>query len=90
MYKLVLSLNCGRGPWLCENTTRYKYTGNFEVCGHAQCQANAKFTFCSALRPNQISFSHDQDPERSLAGSKSRSAASPYLILANPLCCHRG
>ena len=31
----------------------------------------------SALRPNQISFSHDQDPKRRYVGSKSRGAASP-------------
>jgi hypothetical protein len=30
------------------------------------------------------------DPMRHKAGSKSRIAASPYLILANPLCYYCG
>jgi hypothetical protein len=47
------------GPFLTvagENTTRYKHTNNFEVCGHAQCKQMRKFAFCTALRPNQIEF----------------------------------
>jgi hypothetical protein len=42
-----------------------------------------KFVLRSALRPNRISFSHDQDPERSLAVPKFRSAVISRLILAN-------
>jgi hypothetical protein len=36
-----------------------------------------KLVFRSALGPNQISFSHSQDPNRSLAGPKYRTATSP-------------
>src|SRR6516225_3335745 len=35
--------------------------------------------------PCRKSFSHGLDPNRSKAASKSRSAASPDLMLANPL-----
>jgi hypothetical protein len=34
-----------------------------EVCGHAQCKQMRQFVFCTALRPNQIEFSHSQDPQ---------------------------
>ena len=44
--------------WLCENSTRYKRTSNFEACGHAQSKKTQKFVLSSAIRPNQISFSH--------------------------------
>ena len=44
-----------------------------------------KFVFRSALRPNQISFSHDQDPLLTLGGLSFRSATAPDLILLNPL-----
>jgi CheY-like chemotaxis protein len=43
---------------LCENSTRYKRTPNFEACGRAQSKKAQKFVLRSALRPNQISFSH--------------------------------
>src|SRR5450755_4096717 len=46
------------GSSLCENSTRYKRTLNFEACGHAQSKKMQKFVLRSALRPNQISFSH--------------------------------
>jgi hypothetical protein len=46
------------GSSLCENSTRYKRTLNFEACGRAQSKKTQKFVLRSALRPNQISFSH--------------------------------
>jgi hypothetical protein len=50
-------------PWLCENSTRYNRTRNFGLYGHAESKKTQKFVFRSALRPNQISFSHGQDPK---------------------------
>src|SRR6516162_5612203 len=47
---------------MCKNSPRYKRTRNFEPCGHAESKKTQKFVFRSALRPNQISFSHSQDP----------------------------
>ena len=38
--------------------------GDFGPYGHAESKKTQKFVFRSALRPNQISFSHDQDPKR--------------------------
>ena len=49
---------CSDGPRPCEKSTRYNRTRNFEACGHAQSKKTGKFIFRSALRPNQISFSH--------------------------------
>src|SRR5580704_6887154 len=51
-------------PWLCKNSTRYNRTRNFGLYGHAESKKTQKFVFRSALRPNQISFSHDQDLKR--------------------------
>src|SRR5215471_16868326 len=47
--------------WLCKNSTRYNRTRNFGLYGHAESKKTQKFVFRSALRPNQISFSHGQD-----------------------------
>ena len=47
---------------LCENSAWYNRTQNFEACGRAQSKKTQKFILRSALRPNQISFSHGQDP----------------------------
>jgi len=47
---------------MCENSTRYNRTRNFGLYGHAESKKTQKFVFRSALRPNQISFSHGQDP----------------------------
>ena len=47
---------------MCKNSTRYNRTRNFGLYGHAESKKTQKFVFCSALRPNQISFSHGQDP----------------------------
>jgi hypothetical protein len=63
--------------WLCKNSTRYNRTRNFERYGHAESKKMQKFVFRSALRPNQISFSHSQDPLPTKAEPNSRSAASP-------------
>src|SRR5262249_35111596 len=52
------------GPWLCKNSTRYNRTRNFELYGHAESKKTQEFAFRSALRPNQISFSHSQDPKQ--------------------------
>ena len=49
-------------PSLCKNSTRYNRTRNFGLYGHAESKKAQKFVFRSALRPNQISFSHDQGP----------------------------
>src|SRR5262252_6972231 len=50
--------------WLCKNATRYNRTRNFEPYDRAESKKTQKFVFRSALRPNQISFSHSQDPEK--------------------------
>ncbi len=47
---------------LCKNSRRYNRTRNFGPYGHAESKKTQKFVFRSALRPNQISFSHGQDP----------------------------
>jgi hypothetical protein len=47
-------------PWLCKNSAGYNRTRNFGLYGHAESKKTQKFVFRSALRPNQISFSHDQ------------------------------
>jgi hypothetical protein len=47
---------------MCKNSARYNRTRNFGLYGHAERKKPQKFVFRSALRPNQISFSHDQDP----------------------------
>ena len=43
---------------LCKNSRRYNRTRNFGLWGHAESKKTQKFVFRSALRPNQISFSH--------------------------------
>ena len=55
------------GPRLCENSTRYNHTWNFEPWGHAQSEKTQKFVLRSALRPNQISFSHSLGQSRHFA-----------------------
>ena len=52
---------------MCKNSAGYNRTRNFGLYGHAESKETQKFVFRSALRPNQISFSHDQDPKRTLA-----------------------
>ena len=54
--------------WLCKNSRRYNRTRNFGLYGHAESKKTQKFVFRSALRPNQILFSHDQEPKRTWAG----------------------
>src|SRR5262245_14105061 len=54
--------------WLCKNSTRYNSTRNFGLCGDAESEKTEKFVGRPALGPNQISFSHDQDPERTIGG----------------------
>jgi hypothetical protein len=63
-------LLAGLPAHLCENSTRYKRTRNFEPCGHAESKKTQKFVFRSALRPNQISFSHSQDPQATSAACR--------------------
>jgi hypothetical protein len=46
--------------WLCKNAAGYNRTRNFGLYGHAESKKTQKFVFRSALRPNQISFSHGQ------------------------------
>ena len=61
-------------PWLCKNSTRYNRTRNFGLYGHAESKKPQKFVFRSALRPNQISFSHGQGPKRHFAAPNNRVA----------------
>ena len=49
---------------MCKNSRRYNRTRNFGLYGHAESKKTQKFVFRSALRPNQISFSHGQEPLR--------------------------
>src|SRR5262245_43851795 len=69
---LSRSMARSRNYPMCENSTRYNRTRNFGLYGHAESKKMQKFVFRSALRPNQISFSHDQDP---------------YLPLPRQFCC---
>ena len=55
---------------MCKNSTRYNRTRNFGLYGHAESKKTQKFVFRSALRPNQISFSHSQDPHRTSKSPK--------------------
>src|SRR5262245_54086636 len=64
---LSLSVARARNYPMCENSTRYNRTRNFGLYGHAESKKTQKFAFRSALRPNQISFSHGQDPKEPLA-----------------------
>jgi hypothetical protein len=50
-----------------ENVARYDCTRNFEACGRVQGRKMQKFVLRSTLRPNQISFSHSQDPKPTIA-----------------------
>ena len=58
--------------WLCENSTRYNRTRNFGLYGHSESRKTQKFVFRSALRPNQISFSHGQTPITTLSVGEAR------------------
>jgi hypothetical protein len=49
-------LQHNRGAW-------YSRTRNFAAYGHPENEKTQKFVFRAALRPNQISFSHSQDPK---------------------------
>jgi hypothetical protein len=57
----------GFDPRLCKNSTRYNRTQNFGHYRHAESKKTQKFVFRSALRPNQISFSHSQDPKAAVS-----------------------
>jgi hypothetical protein len=78
----VMHALVGNGPRLCENSARYNRTQNFEACGDAQGKKTQKFILRSALRPNQISFSHSlgqnptNAPEQTALGSITKSAAA--------------
>jgi hypothetical protein len=52
---------------MCKNSERYNRTWNFGLYGHAESEKTQQFAFRPALRPNQISFSHSQDPLPTLA-----------------------
>src|SRR5262249_28108595 len=58
------------------------YRTSMRVLRILTLQKMQKFVFRSALRPNQISFSHDQDPSATSTGSKSRSAAVPCVLFS--------
>jgi hypothetical protein len=49
---------------LAENARRYNRTWNFGLRGDAEGKKTEKFVFRSTLRPKEISFSHNQDPEQ--------------------------
>jgi hypothetical protein len=55
-------------------------TLNFGPCGHAESKKTQKFVFRSALRPNQFSFSHSQDPIRKWSGPICRDAQQLPLM----------
>jgi hypothetical protein len=90
----------GSGSRLCENSARYNRTRNFEACGHAQSKKMQKFVFRSALRPNQISFSHSLGhfPPPSIATGMEEVARRPDANEVNcwhgqvdvPALCHPG
>jgi hypothetical protein len=42
----------------------------FEPYGHAERKKTQKFAYSSALRPNQILFSHGQGPSATLAAHR--------------------
>ena len=63
---------------MCKNSAGYNRTRNFGLYGHAESKKTQKFVFRSALRPNQISFSHDQDPMRTLGVPASGRPASRH------------
>ena len=65
---------------MCKNSTRYNRTRNFGLCGDVEGKKTEKFVFRSALRPNQISFSHNQDPSRTLAAY--------FAVLRNTVLVH--
>src|SRR5262249_3584823 len=70
---------------MCKNSTGYNRTRNFGLYGHAESKKTQKFVFRSALRPNQISFSHDQNPIRTwtaqdLRGAHCRTARRFYFV----------
>ena len=69
-------------PWLCENSTRYNRTRNFGLYGHAESKKTQKVVFRSVLRPNQISFSHGQDPTATWGAIASCEKRSPNCQLA--------
>src|SRR3984957_11381502 len=57
-------LLAGLPAHLCKNSAGYNRTRNFGLYGHAESKKTQKFVFRSTLRPNQISFSHGQDPQQ--------------------------
>ena len=74
---------------MCKNSAGYNRTRNFGLYGHAESKKTQKFVFRSALRPNQISFSHDQDPQERCSalncccaklGIRGRSSQGNFLI----------
>jgi hypothetical protein len=86
------------GPRLCENSTWYNRTQNFEACGRAQSNKTQKFVLRSALRPNQISFSHSLGQEQTPVIRPASRYPMPSPITfrcgnpapAAPSCCHPG
>ena len=72
----------GYGSRPCENSTRYNRTRNFGLYGHAESEKTQNFVFSSALRPNQISFSHGQDPKAT--SNRLKATMIPLFIAAGP------
>jgi hypothetical protein len=60
------------------------------ACGQVQSKKMQKLVFRSALGPNQISFSHSQDPKRRSLGRNPALQQAHDLILANPLSYRPG
>ena len=67
---------------MCKNSRRYNRTRNFGPYGRAESKKTQKFVFRSALRPNQISFSHGQDPTQTFAWHDEQRRISPKMSVA--------
>jgi hypothetical protein len=73
-------------PRLCENSTRYIRTRNFEPCGYARSQKTQKFALRSALGPNHTAWAHGRrGGRRSFRGSHQRRSGPP-IVPAFMLC----
>jgi hypothetical protein len=61
-------------------SARYKCTLNFEGCGHAESKKTLKFMLRTALRPNQIEFSHSLGQKQPLPLSASVHAVRTFPL----------
>jgi hypothetical protein len=71
----------------CVKTLRgYNHTRNFGLYGHAESNKTQKFVFRSVLRPIQILFSHDQDPQETFKPSRRSLLLAAVKTAARPVC----